>query len=66
MDKLKSLIEVKKLIALMFSLVFCFLAITGKVTAEQFITVHTVVIAFYFSQSSIRQAVSESKITENK
>jgi len=61
MNKLIALLEVKKIIALLFSGVFCFLAITGKVTAEQFITVFTVVIAFYFSQSSIRQAVAESK-----
>jgi hypothetical protein len=61
MDKLKSLIEVKKIIAIMFSVVFCYLAVIGRVSAEQFITVFTVVIAFYFSQSAIRQAIQESK-----
>ena len=60
MSKFLNLIEVKKIIAIMFSCVFCYLAATGKISSEQFITVFTVVIAFYFSQSSIRQALNEN------
>jgi ACR3 family arsenite efflux pump ArsB len=61
MDKLKALIEVKKLIALLLTIVFCFLAAVGRISSEQFITVFTVVISFYFSQSAIRQALTEKK-----
>lgn len=61
MDKLKALVEVKKLIALMLTIVFCYLAAAGKITSEQFITVFTVVISFYYSQSAIRSALNENK-----
>lgn len=61
MDKLKSLIEVKKLIALLLTIVFCYLAITGKVEPKDYLTVFLMIIAFYFGQSSTRQAINENK-----
>jgi hypothetical protein len=53
-EKLASLIEVKKLIALMFSVCFIFLSCVGKVTAEQYLTVFSLVVAFYFGQSTAK------------
>lgn len=61
MDKILNLIEVKKLIALMFAIVFATLALRGIVSAEQFIVVFSTVIGYYFGQSSVRNAISESK-----
>ncbi|WP_286909339.1 hypothetical protein [Clostridium sp. UBA1652] len=56
MKELKNLLQVKKLIALLLTIVFCVLAITKQVTSEQFLTVFSLVIAFYFGQSTARQA----------
>jgi len=41
--------------------VFAILSIKGVIAAEQFITVFSMVIAFYFGQSSARQAAKEVK-----
>jgi hypothetical protein len=60
MEKLKALIEVKKIIALILTIVFCVLSLKGLVTAEQFITIFSVIIAFYFGQSSARAAAKEA------
>lgn len=59
MKELKNLLQVKKLIALLLTIVFCVLAITKQVTSEQFLTVFSLVIAFYFGQSTARQAKNE-------
>lgn len=48
MKKLSKLIDVKSLVTLWLTLVFCRLALIGIVSAEQFMTVFTVVISFYF------------------
>ncbi|MBI6872071.1 hypothetical protein I6U51_05020 [Clostridium aciditolerans] len=61
---MKELLQIKKIIALLLTIVFCYLAIMGKVTAEQYLTVFSLVIAFYFGQSTARQAVKE-KVTQN-
>ena len=42
------LIDVKSLVTLVLTAVFSFLSISGKLSAEQFQTVFTTVIAFYF------------------
>ena len=47
-EKLKKLIDVKSLVTLVLTVVFSVLALKGQVTAEQFQTVFTTVIAFYF------------------
>lgn len=47
-DKLEKLLTVKSIITILLTLVFCYLSVIGTVTAELFMTVFTVVIAFYF------------------
>ncbi|WP_017416755.1 hypothetical protein [Clostridium tunisiense] len=60
-NKFMNLIEIKKIIALTLTLVFCYLSITKSLAAEQFLTVFSLVIAFYFGQSTARQANREGK-----
>ena len=43
-----NLLKIKSLVTLFISIVFCYLAIIGKVTGEQFLTIFTVIISFYF------------------
>ncbi|GCD11772.1 hypothetical protein [Clostridium tagluense] len=61
MNKLKDLLEVKKLIAILFAVVFSILSLRGKVTSEQFIIVFTTILSFYYGQSSARGAIKENK-----
>lgn len=61
MEKFKALIEVKKIIALLLTVVFCFLAITGRIEAKDYLTVFLMIVSFYFGQSSTRQAINENK-----
>lgn len=46
--RLDKLLTVKSIVTLMLSMVFCYLSIKGVITPEHFMTVFTVVIAFYF------------------
>lgn len=48
LEKLAKLINVKSIISLLLTFVFCYLAVTGFIAAELFITIFTTVIAFYF------------------
>ena len=47
-DKLTKLINVKSIVTILLTSVFCYLSATGRINQEQFMTVFTVVIAFYF------------------
>jgi len=47
-EKIKKLIDVKSLVTLALTGVFAFLSVMGKISPEQFLTVFTTVIAFYF------------------
>lgn len=48
LTNLANLIKVKTLITLFMTLVFSYLAITGTVSDENFMSVFTMVVAFYF------------------
>ena len=47
-DKIVSLFNVCSIIAFALSGVFCYLAIVGVITAEQFMTIFSMIISFYF------------------
>ena len=47
-NKLAKLIDVKSIITLIMTAVFACLAAKGSISADQFLTVFTTVIAFYF------------------
>lgn len=64
METLKKLLQIKKLIALILTLVFSVLALKGQIGATEFLTIFSMVIAFYFGQSSTRQAIKETKEQE--
>ena len=46
--RLANLLSIKSLVTLVLTAVFAYLTCSGGVTADQFLTVFTVVIAFYF------------------
>ena len=47
-DKLVKLLNVKSIVTLLLTCVFCYLRIIGALSTEQFLNIFTVVIAFYF------------------
>lgn len=59
-DKLTKLIDVKSLVTLTLTLIFAVLSLTGRLSAEQFQTVFSTVIAFYFGTQH------QKKSSENK
>lgn len=48
LQKLSKLIDVKSIVTLFLTFIFGVLALKGNVTADQFLTVFTTIIAFYF------------------
>ena len=55
--RLANLLCVKSLVTIVLTAVFAFLAVKGQI-GQEFMTVYTVVIAFYFGT----QATKESKV----
>ena len=47
-DRLSALLTIKSLVTLVFTLVFGALAAAGRLSAQEFLTVYTVIISFYF------------------
>lgn len=53
--RLANLLCVKSIVTITLTAVFAYLAVTGHVTTDQFLTVFTVVIAFYFGTQASRK-----------
>ena len=51
-----NLLAVKSIVTLVLTCVFAYLAVTGHVTTDQFLTVFTVVIAFYFGTQAEKRS----------
>ena len=51
MKELLALLQVKKIIALVLTAVFCVLALKGGIDTQNFMTVFLLVIGAYFGQS---------------
>lgn len=47
-EKLAKLIDIKSIVTILLTLVFCYLSITGVIAAQLFMTIFVVVIGFYF------------------
>ena len=58
-NKLVKLIDVKSIVTLVLTAVFAALSLTGKLSAEQFQTVFTTVIAFYFGTQYQKKSKEE-------
>ena len=56
-DRLNKLLSVKSIVTLFLTACFCYLAVTGKITPDQFVTIFTVVIGFYFGTQHEKKAV---------
>lgn len=57
--RLANLITVKSIISILLTLVFCWITITGLVSADLFITIFATVIAFYFGTQTTKENVNK-------
>ena len=49
-QKITKLIDVKSIVTLLLTVVFCVLSVRQNISAEQFLTIFTTVIALYFGK----------------
>lgn len=55
-NRLAKLLAVKSIVTIALTGAFTYLSITGKVSADQFLTVFTVVVTFYFGTQHEKNA----------
>lgn len=55
MKRITNLLTIKSLVTLILTCVFAYLSAIGRVTPDQFLTVFTVVIAFYFGTQAVKE-----------
>ncbi len=64
LKKLAKLINVKSIISIMLTFVFCIMALAGAITAELFITIFATVIAFYFGTQTTKDSIIANSTEE--
>ncbi|MGI5954594.1 hypothetical protein [Dysosmobacter sp.] len=55
-ERLANLLSVKSLVTVILTVIFAGLSVRGSVSSEQFLTVFTVVISFYFGTQTQRKS----------
>ncbi|MGM9647251.1 MAG: hypothetical protein ACI3YH_03865 [Eubacteriales bacterium] len=60
-EKFAKLIDVKSIVTLLLTLIFCILAVTGVICGEQFLTIFTMVMGFYFGTQSEKKKTETAK-----
>ena len=58
-DRMSKLLSVKSIVTMVLTAVFAYLAISGAISGDQFLTVFTVVIAFYFGTQAEKRVREE-------
>lgn len=60
-EKLAKLIDVKSIVTIILTAIFAYLSVVGTVTAQEFLTVFTVVIAFYFGTQAQKKVDGDGR-----
>lgn len=60
-DRIAKLIDVKSITTLELAAAFVWLSINGEISSEQFLTIFTTVIAFYYGTQAGKQTKEEKK-----
>ena len=58
-ERLTKLLTVKSIVTIISTVVFSYLAIVGNITPEQFMTVFTMIIGFYFGTQHEKKAAKD-------
>lgn len=64
LTRLSNLLCVKSIVTIMLTLVFGYLTLTNRVSSQDFLTIFSVVIAFYFGTQS--QRLHDNDTTKEK
>ena len=60
-EKLAKLIDVKSIVTIVLTIVFATLAFTGEINGQEFQTIFTVVIGFYFGTQASKNSSKEGE-----
>ncbi len=60
-EKLTKLIDVKSIMTLLLTMVFCVLALTKVISGTEFLTIFTTVVAFYFGTQSGKKSADKQQ-----
>lgn len=60
-EKFAALVDVKSIVTLVLTLVFSWLSVSGTISGQEFQTVFSVVIAFYFGTQYQKKTAAEGK-----
>ena len=63
--RITNLLKIKSLVTLALTAAFVYLCIIGQISADQFLTIFTVVIAFYFGTQSARKEDADATVAKN-
>lgn len=53
-ERLSKLLTIKSIVTLLLTVVFCVLCANGVIKSDQFLTIFTVVISFYFGTQAVK------------
>lgn len=60
-ERIAKLIDIKSIITLAVTAVFCYLAITAAVSAAEFMVVFTTIIGFYFGTQATKSKTQKTE-----
>ena len=58
-EKIAKLIDVKSIMTLALTLVFCVLALCGTISGGEFLSIFTMIVGFYFGTQATKKAQGE-------
>ena len=61
-ERMVKLIDVKSIVTLSMTLIFGILAVRGQISSEQFLTVFTTIIAFYFGVQYQKKSIAAENV----
>lgn len=53
-ERLAKLIDVKSIVTILLTIVFSILSIVGVISGQEFVTIFTVVISFYYGTQAVK------------
>ena len=54
-ERLDKLLTVKSIVTLLLSIIFAVLSIRGTISGQEFLTIFTVVVSFYFGTQKVKE-----------
>lgn len=60
-ERFAKLVDVKSIVTVILTVIFAYLSVVGTVTAQEFLTVFTVVIAFYFGTQAQKKVDGDGR-----